>query len=50
MSVFRYRYAKHYMEDKVQKRTLLKVFGIRIDIIVHSLVGNINSIITISGF
>lgn len=36
------RYAKHYLEDKVQKRTLLKVFGIRIDIIVQSLVRNIH--------
>lgn len=26
----------------MEKRTLLKVFGIRIDIIVHSLVGKIN--------
>lgn len=40
MSVFFYRYAKHYLENNVEKRTLLKVFGIRIDIIVHSLVGN----------
>lgn len=28
------------MEDKVEKRTLLKVFGIRIDIIVQSLVSH----------
>lgn len=35
------RYAKYYLEDKVQKRTLLKVFGIRFDIIVQSLVRNI---------
>lgn len=35
------RYAKHYLEDKVQKRTLLKVFGIRVDIIVQSLVRHI---------
>lgn len=28
------------MEDKIQKRTLLKVFGIRFDIIVQSLVSN----------
>lgn len=34
------RYAKHYLEDKVPKRTLLKVFGIRLDIIVQSLVSN----------
>ncbi|XP_035770711.1 P2X purinoceptor 1 [Neolamprologus brichardi] len=30
-------YTFHYMEDKIQKRTLLKVFGIRFDIIVQSL-------------
>lgn len=34
-----YRYAKHYIEDKKAKRTLFKVFGIRIDIIVKTLVG-----------
>ncbi|XP_068601065.1 P2X purinoceptor 1 isoform X2 [Brachionichthys hirsutus] len=33
---YNFRYAKYYTEDKIQKRTLLKVFGIRIDIIVHS--------------
>lgn len=32
------RYARYYFEDKIQKRTLFKVFGIRIDIIVNSLV------------
>uniref|UniRef100_A0A8C6TPG2 P2X purinoceptor n=1 Tax=Neogobius melanostomus TaxID=47308 RepID=A0A8C6TPG2_9GOBI len=34
---YNFRYARHYFEDGVQKRTLLKVFGIRIDIIVQSL-------------
>ncbi|XP_061754253.1 P2X purinoceptor 1 [Nerophis ophidion] len=34
---YNFRYAKHFREDKVDKRTLLKVFGIRIDIIVESL-------------
>ncbi|XP_062261483.1 P2X purinoceptor 1 isoform X2 [Platichthys flesus] len=34
---YNFRYARHYFEDKVQKRTLLKVFGIRLDIIVQSL-------------
>ncbi|XP_061819112.1 P2X purinoceptor 1 isoform X1 [Nerophis lumbriciformis] len=34
---YNFRHAKHYKEDKVDKRTLLKVFGIRIDIIVESL-------------
>lgn len=36
--VTHFRYAKHYFDDNVQKRTLLKVFGIRFDIIVQSLV------------
>lgn len=35
------RYAKHYLEDRIEKRTLFKVYGIRIDIIVHSLVGKV---------
>lgn len=30
-----FRYAKYYVEDKLEKRTLMKVFGVRIDIIVH---------------
>ncbi len=30
-----FRYAKYYVEDGVEKRTLMKVFGVRIDIIVH---------------
>lgn len=34
---YNFRFARHYMEDKIQKRTLLKVFGIRFDIIVQSL-------------
>nr|XP_049597606.1 P2X purinoceptor 1 isoform X4 [Syngnathus scovelli] len=34
---YNFRYAKHYMEGKEQTRTLLKVFGIRLDIIVQSL-------------
>ncbi|XP_023198376.1 P2X purinoceptor 1 isoform X3 [Xiphophorus maculatus] len=34
---YNFRYAKHYMEDKIPKRTLLKVFGIRFDVIVKSL-------------
>ncbi|KAM9782344.1 P2X purinoceptor 1 isoform X2 [Syngnathus typhle] len=34
---YNFRYAKHYMEGKEQTRTLLKVFGIRLDIIVQSM-------------
>ncbi|KAL0994774.1 hypothetical protein UPYG_G00127000 [Umbra pygmaea] len=33
---YNFRYAQHYMEDGVEKRNLMKVFGIRFDIIVHS--------------
>ncbi|KAM4620859.1 P2X purinoceptor 1 isoform 2-T2 [Polymixia lowei] len=45
---YNFRYAKHYMEDKQQKRTLLKVFGIRIDIIVQSLARKFNIIPTLT--
>ncbi|XP_047462413.1 P2X purinoceptor 1 isoform X2 [Mugil cephalus] len=45
---YNFRYAKHYMEDKVQKRTLLKVFGIRIDIIVQSLARKFDIIPTLT--
>ncbi len=30
-----FRYAKYYVENGVEKRTLMKVFGVRIDIIVN---------------
>ncbi|XP_019750766.1 P2X purinoceptor 1 isoform X4 [Hippocampus comes] len=45
---YNFRYAKHYMEDKVPKRTLLKVFGIRIDIIVQSLARKFDIIPTLT--
>ncbi|KAM4620860.1 P2X purinoceptor 1-like isoform 1-T2 [Polymixia lowei] len=45
---FNYRYAKHYMEDKQQKRTLIKVFGIRIVIIVQSLARKFDIIPTLT--
>ncbi|KAG2459407.1 P2RX1 protein, partial [Polypterus senegalus] len=32
---YNFRYAKYFMEEKIEKRTLYKVFGIRFDIIVH---------------
>ncbi|XP_068188113.1 P2X purinoceptor 1 isoform X2 [Antennarius striatus] len=45
---YNFRYAKHYMEDKIQKRTLLKVFGIRLDIIVHSVARKFDIIPTLT--
>ncbi|XP_018547401.1 P2X purinoceptor 1 isoform X2 [Lates calcarifer] len=45
---YNFRYAKHYLEDKIQKRTLLKVFGIRIDIIVQSLARKFDIIPTLT--
>ncbi|KAM4546436.1 P2X purinoceptor 1 isoform 2-T2 [Fundulus diaphanus] len=45
---YNFRYAKHYMEDKVPKRTLLKVFGIRFDIIVKSLARKFDIIPTLT--
>lgn len=45
---YNFRYARHYFEDRVQKRTLLKVFGIRIDIIVQSLARKFDIIPTLT--
>ncbi|KAJ3588920.1 hypothetical protein NHX12_009773, partial [Muraenolepis orangiensis] len=45
---YNFRYAKHYMDDKEPKRTLLKVFGIRIDIIVQSLARKFDIIPTLT--
>ncbi|XP_035482546.2 P2X purinoceptor 1 isoform X1 [Scophthalmus maximus] len=45
---YNFRYAKHYFDDNVQKRTLLKVFGIRFDIIVQSLARKFNIIPTLT--
>uniref|UniRef100_A0AAQ5Y0B7 P2X purinoceptor n=1 Tax=Amphiprion ocellaris TaxID=80972 RepID=A0AAQ5Y0B7_AMPOC len=45
---YNFRYAKHYMEDRIQKRTLLKVFGIRFDIIVQSLARKFDIIPTLT--
>eukprot|EP00066_Takifugu_rubripes_P027045 XP_011616311.1 PREDICTED: P2X purinoceptor 1 isoform X3 [Takifugu rubripes] len=45
---YNFRYAKHYLEDRVEKRTLFKVFGIRIDIIVHSLARKFDIIPTLT--
>ncbi|XP_072231507.1 P2X purinoceptor 1 isoform X2 [Leuresthes tenuis] len=45
---YNFRFAKHYMEDKTEKRTLFKVFGIRIDIIVQSLARKFDIIPTLT--
>ncbi|XP_013768178.1 P2X purinoceptor 1 isoform X2 [Pundamilia nyererei] len=45
---YNFRFARHYMEDKIQKRTLLKVFGIRFDIIVQSLARKFDIIPTLT--
>ncbi|CAL9685891.1 unnamed protein product [Knipowitschia caucasica] len=45
---YNFRFARHYFEDKVQKRTLLKVFGIRLDIIVQSLARKFDVIPTLT--
>ncbi|KAG7516464.1 P2X purinoceptor 1 isoform X1 [Solea senegalensis] len=45
---YNFRYAKHYLEDKIEKRTLLKVFGIRLDIIVQSLARKFDIIPTLT--
>uniref|UniRef100_A0A8D2ZEB5 P2X purinoceptor n=1 Tax=Scophthalmus maximus TaxID=52904 RepID=A0A8D2ZEB5_SCOMX len=45
---YNFRYAKHYFDDNVQKRTLLKVFGIRFDIIVQSLARKFDIIPTLT--
>ncbi|XP_056451577.1 P2X purinoceptor 1 isoform X1 [Gadus chalcogrammus] len=45
---YNFRYAKHYMEEGQAKRTLIKVFGIRIDIIVQSLARKFDIIPTLT--
>ncbi|TNN64758.1 P2X purinoceptor 1 [Liparis tanakae] len=45
---YNFRYAKHFLENSVQKRTLLKVFGIRLDIIVQSLARKFDIIPTLT--
>ncbi|XP_058482497.1 P2X purinoceptor 1 isoform X1 [Solea solea] len=45
---YNFRYAKHYLENKTEKRTLLKVFGIRLDIIVQSLARKFDIIPTLT--
>ncbi|KAM9384071.1 P2X purinoceptor 1 isoform 3-T3 [Pholidichthys leucotaenia] len=45
---YNFRYAKHYMDGEIKKRTLLKVFGIRLDIIVQSLARKFDIIPTLT--
>ncbi|KAK2828808.1 hypothetical protein Q5P01_019842 [Channa striata] len=45
---YNFRYAKHYLENGIEKRTLLKVFGIRIDIIVQSMARKFDIIPTLT--
>lgn len=45
---YNFRYARYYFEAKIQKRTLFKVFGIRIDIIVNSLARKFDIIPTLT--
>ncbi|XP_051552669.1 P2X purinoceptor 1-like isoform X1 [Myxocyprinus asiaticus] len=44
---YNFRYGKYFVEDKVEKRTLMKVFGIRINIIVHGRAGKFDIIPTL---
>ncbi|XP_026370633.1 P2X purinoceptor 7 [Ursus arctos] len=41
---YNFRYAKYYKENNVEKRTLIKVFGIRFDILVFGTGGKFNVI------
>ncbi|XP_039612714.1 P2X purinoceptor 1 [Polypterus senegalus] len=45
---YNFRYAKYFMEEKIEKRTLYKVFGIRFDIIVHGKAGKFDIIPTMT--
>uniref|UniRef100_A0A672LB60 P2X purinoceptor n=1 Tax=Sinocyclocheilus grahami TaxID=75366 RepID=A0A672LB60_SINGR len=45
---YNFRYAKYYVENEVEKRTLMKVFGVRIDIIVHGRAGKFDIIPTLT--
>uniref|UniRef100_A0A672G6C4 P2X purinoceptor n=1 Tax=Salarias fasciatus TaxID=181472 RepID=A0A672G6C4_SALFA len=46
-SGYYYRFAKYYDKDGVESRTLIKAFGIRLDIIVHGHAGKFSPIPTI---
>ncbi|XP_043571510.1 P2X purinoceptor 2-like isoform X1 [Chiloscyllium plagiosum] len=44
---YNFRHAKYYMENGTEYRTLIKVFGIRIDIIVHGEAGKFDVVPTV---
>ncbi|XP_041057919.1 P2X purinoceptor 2 isoform X1 [Carcharodon carcharias] len=46
---YNFRHAKHYVENGTEYRNLIKVFGIRIDIIVHGEAGKFDIVPTIIG-
>ncbi|XP_053312980.1 P2X purinoceptor 2 [Spea bombifrons] len=46
-SGYNYRYAKYYNRNGTESRTLIKVYGIRIDVIVHGQAGKFSLIPTI---
>ncbi|KAJ1092589.1 hypothetical protein NDU88_005699 [Pleurodeles waltl] len=46
-SGYNYRFAKYYGRNKSESRTLIKVYGIRIDVIVHGQAGKFSPIPTI---
>ncbi|XP_041096938.1 P2X purinoceptor 1 isoform X2 [Polyodon spathula] len=45
---YNFRFAKYFVEDGTEKRTLMKVFGIRFDIIVHGTAGKFDIIPTMT--
>ncbi|XP_066552228.1 P2X purinoceptor 1 isoform X1 [Amia ocellicauda] len=45
---YNFRHAKYYVEDKIEKRTITKVFGIRFDIIVQGLARQFDIIPTLT--
>ncbi|XP_031428270.1 P2X purinoceptor 1 isoform X2 [Clupea harengus] len=45
---YNFRHAKYYMEDKVEERTLMKVFGIRFNVIVRGLARKFDIIPTLT--
>ncbi|XP_020505587.1 P2X purinoceptor 2 [Labrus bergylta] len=46
-SGYYYRFAKYYMKDQVESRTLIKAYGMRLDVIVHGNAGKFSPIPTI---
>ncbi|XP_055017798.1 P2X purinoceptor 2 [Boleophthalmus pectinirostris] len=46
-SGYYYRFGKYYSKDRVESRTLIKAFGIRLDVIVHGHAGKFSLVPTI---